>query len=162
MAFDFFDCLMLNFGDQACSNVFKSVHTGLVAVKGKPRLTADNHFSNRPNRKRQTSKPEIGTQPHFHWSKFMLNHDNSSCLNDSSKSTVWLIAYILFKVKGQEIDGEIKHGAPVFIILTDGEARDKDKRKEEIIQKYRSMSRMQIAVGVGSSFNRDELERISN
>ena len=69
---------------------------------------------------------------------------------------------MLFKVKGQEIDGEIKHGAPVFIILTDGEARDKDKRKEEIIQKYRSMSRMQIAVGVGSSFNRDELERISN
>ena len=64
-------------------------------------------------------------------------------------------------MKGQEIDGEIKHGAPVFIILTDGEARDKDKRKEEIIQKYRSMSRMQIAVGVGSSFNRDELERIS-
>ena len=66
-----------------------------------------------------------------------------------------------FQVKGQDIDGEIKHGAPVFIILTDGEARDKDKRKEEIIQKYRSMSRMQIAVGVGSSFNRDELERIS-
>ena len=62
----FFDCLMLNFGDQACSNVFKSVHTGSVAVKGKPRLTTDNHFSNRPNQKRQTSKPEIGTQPHFH------------------------------------------------------------------------------------------------
>ena len=65
-------------------------------------------------------------------------------------------------MKGQEIDGEIKHGAPVFIILTDGEARDKDKRREEVIQKYRSMSRMQIAVGVGSNFNRDELERISN
>ena len=74
---------------------------------------------------------------------------------------VWLMTDMIFKVKGQEIDGEIKHGAPVFIILTDGEARDKDKRKEEIIQKYRSMSRMQIAVGVGSSFNRDELERIS-
>ena len=68
----------------------------------------------------------------------------------------------IFKVKGQEIDGEIKKGAPVFIILTDGEARDKDKRREEVIQKYRSMSRMQIAVGVGSNFNRDELERISN
>ena len=65
-------------------------------------------------------------------------------------------------MKGQEIDGEIKKGAPVFIILTDGEARDKDKRREEVIQKYRSMSRMQIAVGVGSNFNRDELERISN
>ena len=75
-AVNLFDCLMLNFGDQACSNVFKSVHTGPVAVKGKPRLTADNHFSNRPNQKRQTSKPEIGTQPHFHWSKFMLIHDN--------------------------------------------------------------------------------------
>lgn len=61
-------------------------------------------------------------------------------------------------VKGQEIDGEIKKGAPVFIILTDGEARDKDKRREEVIQKYRSMSRMQIAVGVGSNFNRDELK----
>ena len=78
------------------------------------------------------------------------------------KYDLWLIAHVFFQVKGQEIDGEIKKGAPVFIILTDGEARDKDKRREEVIQKYRSMSRMQIAVGVGSNFNRDELERISN
>ena len=54
----------------------------------------------------------------------------------------------------------MKRGAPVFIILTDGEARDKDKRRSDIIEKYKKMSRMQIAVGVGSSFNRDELERI--
>ena len=99
------------------------------------------------------------TKADIEWSGFCFQK-----LRSSDGLTKWRWSTKLkseFKVKGQDIDGEIKHGAPVFIILTDGEARDKDKRKEEVIQKYRSMSRMQIAVGVGSSFNRDELERIS-
>ena len=57
-------------------------------------------------------------------------------------------------------DGSLKRGAPVFIVLSDGEARDKDKRDQKIIDKYQQMSRMQIAVGVGPGFNQAELERI--
>ena len=33
-------------------------------------------------------------------------------------------------------DGTLKKGAPVFILLSDGETRDKEKRDEAIIKKY--------------------------
>ena len=57
-------------------------------------------------------------------------------------------------------DGSLKKGAPVFIVLSDGESRDKNKRDQAVIDKYQQMSRMQIAVGVGPKFNLDELEWI--
>ena len=57
-------------------------------------------------------------------------------------------------------DGSTKKGAPVFIVLSDGESRDRlTMRDQYIIDKFQRDSRLQIAVGVGDNFNRDELER---
>merc|ERR1739838_431579 len=55
--------------------------------------------------------------------------------------------------------GSIKKGAPVFIVLSDGESRDRlTQRDQYIIDKFQRDSRLQIAVGVGDNFNRDELK----
>lgn len=63
-------------------------------------------------------------------------------------------------VKGTELeDGSVKTGAPVLIVLSDGESRDRlTQRDQYIVDKFQQNSRLQIAVGVGASFNRDELK----
>lgn len=63
-------------------------------------------------------------------------------------------------VKGTQLeDGSIKKGAPVLIVLSDGESRDRlTQRDQYIIDKFQRDSRLQIAVGVGDNFNRDELK----
>ena len=68
---------------------------------------------------------------------------------------------MVFKVKGTLLeDGSTKTGAPVLIVLSDGESRDRlTQRDQYIIDKFQRDSRLQIAVGVGDNFNRDELER---
>lgn len=63
-------------------------------------------------------------------------------------------------VKGTELeDGSVKTGAPVLIVLSDGESRDRlTQRDQYIVDKIQQNARLQIAVGVGESFNRDELK----
>merc|ERR1712176_1167814 len=63
-------------------------------------------------------------------------------------------------VKGTQLeDGSIKKGAPVLIVLSDGESLDRlTQRDQYIIDKFQRDSRLQIAVGVGDNFNRDELK----
>ena len=85
----------------------------------------------------------------------MLTQTFTSYLNET------ILIKTFLKVTGTVLeDGSLKKGAPVFIVLSDGEARDKNRRDQAIIDKYQQMSRMQIAVGVGPGFNQAELERI--
>ena len=71
------------------------------------------------------------------------------------------LSNVLLQVKGTQLeDGSIKKGAPVLIVLSDGESRDRlTQRDQYIIDKFQRDSRLQIAVGVGDNFNRDELGR---
>jgi len=69
--------------------------------------------------------------------------------------------YTLPTFTGVQPDGETIDGATVFITLSDGESRDRDSQRDQaVVDKLKKLSRMQIAVGVGKSYNKAELARL--